>query len=66
MKRKSSIWKEMPTMDEVRVLGYCAECGNTITDDVRECYCNDDGEYFCDIECLLTYYNISKIEANYE
>ena len=53
-------------MDEIRVFGHCAECGSVITDDLKECYCNDDGEYFCDIDCLLAYYNISKIDVNYE
>ena len=49
--------------NEIRVLGYCVECGNEITDDVQAYYCNEDGECFCDIECLLEHYNISKIEA---
>ena len=50
-------------MDEVRVLGYCAECGATITDEIENYYCNNDGECFCDIECLLEHYDISKIEV---
>lgn len=50
-------------MDEARVFGYCAECGAEITDEIENYYCNDDGEYFCDIECLLEHYNISKIEV---
>lgn len=53
-------------MDETRILGYCTECGSAITDDIREYYCNEDGERFCDIECLLSYYNISKIDVSYE
>lgn len=50
-------------MDEVRVLGYCVECGDIITDEIENYYCNNDGEYFCDIECLLEHYDISKIEV---
>ena len=53
-------------MDDIRILGYCAECGNAITDDVREYYRNEDGECFCEIECLLEHYNISKVDVNYD
>ena len=50
-------------MDEVRVFGYCAECSEKITDEIKKYFCNDDGECFCDIECVLEHYGISKIEV---
>ena len=48
--------------NEIRTLGYCAECGIDITDDVEEYYCDEDGHYFCYCECAMTYYGIHKLE----
>lgn len=47
--------------NEVRTLGYCAECNSEVTDE-SEAYIDNDGNYFCDIECVLSFYNINKIE----
>lgn len=49
--------------NEVRTFGYCAECESEITDETETYYCNDEGERFCCIECLLAHYNIDKIEV---
>lgn len=51
-------------MDEVRTFGYCENesCGDTVTDEGKEYYVNDDGEVFCCIECVLEHYGITKIE----
>ena len=49
--------------NEVRIFGYCAECNSEITDEADDYYCNDEGERFCCIECLLAHYNIDKIEV---
>jgi formylmethanofuran dehydrogenase subunit E len=48
--------------DEVRSIARCADCGELIYDDNRDAYVNDDGEYFCCLDCLLNYYSIRKIE----
>lgn len=48
--------------NEVRVTGYCEECGNEITDEFEDVYIDNEGRYFCGIECLLSFHNISKIE----
>lgn len=48
--------------DEVRVLGYCAECKNEITDDVEDYYCDEDGNYFCCAECAMIHYGIHRLE----
>ena len=49
--------------NEVRVFGYCAECGSKITDEYGEYYANADGEVFCSVECILEHYNVEKIEV---
>ena len=48
--------------DDVRILGYCEECGFTITDDMEDYYCDDDGNKFCCNECIMDYYGIHKLE----
>ena len=50
-------------MDEIRVLGVCAECGNEITDEIREYYCDQDGNLFCSHECALEHFNIVTMEV---
>ena len=47
--------------DDVKVVGYCEECGNTITNE-DEAYIDNDGLYFDSIECVLEYHNICKVE----
>lgn len=47
---------------EVRVLGYCEECGNEITDEMNDTYVDGEGRYFCCSECLLESYGVRKIE----
>lgn len=47
--------------DDVRVVGYCEDCGVAITND-DEAYIDDDGLYFDSIECVLSYHNIRKVE----
>ena len=47
---------------EVRSLGVCAECGNEITDDVEDCFCDEDGNYFCSAECGMIFWGIHRLE----
>ena len=50
-------------MDEdVRVFGYCMECGSKITDNVEEYYCDDEGNLLCSHECLLEHFGLYKVE----
>lgn len=49
--------------NEVRVLAYCAECGDEITDDIEEIYVDEDGNYFCSCECSMIYHGIHKLEC---
>jgi hypothetical protein len=53
----------MATMDETRVFGYCKCCDNEVTDENKEYYINENGEVFCDIECVLEHYGVIKVEA---
>lgn len=51
-------------MDEnVRTFGYCADCASKITDKDEAYYCTEDGLIFCDVNCVLSYYQIEKIEV---
>lgn len=50
-------------MDEIRVFGYCACCGNKVTDEGDAYYINADGEIFCGVECCLEHYGIVKLEV---
>ena len=47
---------------EVRVLAYCAECNEEITDNVEEYYCDDDGNFFDTIECACIAHGIHRLE----
>ena len=48
--------------NEVRVLSYCAECEDEITDDIEEYYCDEDGQFFCSIECAMACHGIHRLE----
>ena len=47
--------------DDVRVVAYCAECGNTITDEDKA-YIDHDGLYFDSIDCCFAYHDICEVE----
>ena len=48
--------------DEVRIFGYCAECGNEIMDSHDNAYVDDDGNYFDTVECAMEYHKIRIVE----
>ena len=52
-------------MDEqdVRIFGYCKNCGDPVTDEGEEYFVNDDGEVFDCLECVLEYHSITRIEV---
>ena len=63
MRKKSLNQRMVRKMDEeIRIIGYCTECGNAITDDIEEYFCNDDGELFCSENCVLESYSIHRLE----
>jgi hypothetical protein len=49
--------------EDVRVIGVCAECTSKITDDMEECWCDEDGNYFDSVECAMTYHRIHLLEV---
>ena len=49
--------------NEVRVLGCCAECQNDITDDVEDYYYDEDGNFFCCVDCAMIHHGIHKLEV---
>lgn len=56
--------RKVKIMDEnVRTFGYCADCASKITDKDEAYYCTEDGLIFCDVNCVLSYYQIEKIEV---
>ena len=50
-------------MDEIRVFGYCENCGGEVTDACSEYFVNDDGEVFCCVECAMEHCGITKVEV---
>lgn len=50
-------------MDEVRVFGYCENCGEKVTDENDEYYITDDGKVFCCIECVCEHCGVTKVEV---
>lgn len=48
--------------DEIRVLGYCEECGAQITDECDSIYVDTEGRYFDSVDCVMEFYDITKIE----
>lgn len=48
--------------DNVRVFGYCAECGDFITDGCKDIFVDSDGNYFDSIDCLMEYFDVVRLE----
>ena len=44
--------------DEIIPIARCTSCGELIFDDNKDVYINNDGEYFCGIQCVLDFYEI--------
>ena len=49
-------------MDDIRILRYCENCEDKITDERKEYYITDDGVAFCCLECCLEHFNVVKVE----
>ena len=50
-------------MDEIRVFGYCENCGKKVTDENKEYFVTDDGKVFDYVECAFEYYGITRVEV---
>lgn len=53
----------MATMDDIRVFGYCENCGEKVTDKSGEYFIKDDGRVFCSLECCLEHLGVTKVEV---
>ena len=50
-------------MDDVRVFGYCENCGVEIDESYKEYHVDDDGKVFCCVECAMDVHGITKVEV---
>ena len=50
-------------MDDVRVFGYCENCGEKVNENYEEYYITDDGKVFCSVECICEAHRITKVEV---
>ena len=63
MKKKSMNPRKVKAMDEnVRVFGYCMECGEKITDDIETYYCDEEGNLLCSQECIMEHFGLYEVE----
>lgn len=54
--------EELYDNEQAQVIARCEECGNLIYDDSGEMYMDNEGNYFCCLECALNYYGIHQPE----
>lgn len=48
--------------DEIKVFGDCAECGDTVTDEMYGVYVDDEGRYYCCLDCALAHKGLTQLE----
>lgn len=48
--------------EQPQVIGRCEECHDLIYDDSGEMYMDNEGNYFCCLECALSFYGIHQPE----
>lgn len=49
--------------EEIRCFGYCMECGEKITDEIEEYYCDEEGNLFCSHECVFEHFYVHVVEV---
>lgn len=49
--------------EEVRVFGYCVNCGSKITDEIDEYYSDGAGNLFDCVDCILQHYELYRMEV---
>lgn len=54
--------EEFDYEEKSQPIARCAECGELIYDDSNEIYMDCRGNYFCNLECSLSYYGIHQAE----
>lgn len=48
--------------EEVRVIGYCENCDNVITENDSEAFVDEEGNYYCCVDCILERNKITRLE----
>ena len=48
--------------NDAQAIARCEECGELIHEENDDIYIDDDGNYFCSLECALDYYSIRKVD----
>lgn len=48
--------------NEIRQIARCEECTREIFDNSEEIYLDEEGNYFCCLDCALIYHGIKKAE----
>lgn len=48
--------------NDIKVFGYCPECGETVTDEMPGVYVDNEGRYYCCLDCALSYNGITELE----
>jgi formylmethanofuran dehydrogenase subunit E len=55
---------ELDESEEERPIARCEECGELIDEDNKDAYIDDEGNYFCCLQCVLDYYYIKRVDEN--
>ena len=48
--------------NDIKVFGCCPECGETVTDEMSGVYVDNEGRYYCCLDCALSYNGITELE----
>lgn len=63
MKKKNGNRKMVMLMsNDIKVFGCCPECGETVTDEMYGVYVDNEGRYYCCLDCALSYNGITELE----
>ena len=54
--------EEFDYEEKSQPIARCCECQELIYDDSAEIYMDNDGNYFCSLECSLNFYGIHAAE----
>lgn len=50
--------------DETQAIARCEECGELIYEDNDDAYIDDEGNYFCCVQCALDHYSLRRVDNN--
>lgn len=50
--------------DQAHAIARCEECGELVYEDNECAYIDDEGNYFCCLQCALSYYSIRRVDNN--